>query len=101
MAASSKDDRNGEDLIGCGADGRDAMARYILRFTGKGASTGDAKHRLTKLPDVQIVDESLRMLLVEAPPEAIGRLTEELPGWTSTLERTIPLPDPRPKLRSS
>jgi hypothetical protein len=77
------------------------MARYILRFTGRGASPDDARQRLSNWQDVKIVDESPRMLLVEASPEAINRLTEELPGWTSTLERTIPLPDPRPKLRSS
>jgi hypothetical protein len=77
------------------------MARYILRFTGKGASPDHAKQRLAKLPDVTIVDESARMLLVEAPPETIDRLTNELPGCAATLERVIPPPTPPwPKLRS-
>lgn len=77
------------------------MARYILRFTGKGASPDHAKQRLAKLPDVTIVDESARMLLVEAPPETISRLSKELPDWNWTPERMIPPPEPPwPKLRS-
>ena len=76
------------------------MARYVLRFTGRDAPPDDHRQRIANLPDVRIVDESLRMLLVEAPPESISRLTQELPDWTWTPERTIPLPDPRPKLRS-
>ena len=78
------------------------MARYILRFTGKGASPDHAKQRLAKLPNVTIVDESARMLLVEASPEAINRLTQELPGCNATPERMIPAPKPPwPKLRPS
>jgi hypothetical protein len=77
------------------------MARYVLRFTGRGAPPQQHRERIAKLPDAKIVDETPKMLLVEAPPETINRLSQELPDWTSTLERTISLPDPKPKLRSS
>jgi hypothetical protein len=77
------------------------MTHYILRCTDRGTSPDHVRERIAKLPDVKIVDESARMLLVEGPPETINKLTQELPGLTATLERHIPLPDPRPKLRSS
>jgi hypothetical protein len=78
------------------------MARYILRFTGPEASPDYARERLANCQDVKIVDESPRMLLVEASPEAINRLTQELPGCNATPERMIPAPKPPwPKLRPS
>jgi hypothetical protein len=76
------------------------MARYVLRFKGGSTSRDHARERIAKRPDVEIVDEAPRMLLVEGSPEAINRLSEELPGCDACLERTSPLPDPRPKLRS-
>ncbi|TMQ33227.1 MAG: hypothetical protein E6K70_14275 [Planctomycetota bacterium] len=75
--------------------------RYILRFTGRGAMPEAHLRQIHSLPGVTVLDKSPRMLLVEAPPDAVEQLAKALPGWTYSSEQTIQLPDPRPKLRSS
>jgi hypothetical protein len=77
------------------------MNRFILRFKGQGAMPASDLAQIDAVPDIIVVDRSARMLLVEAATQAVHRLAEALPHWTVTPERTIPLPDPRPKIRSS
>jgi hypothetical protein len=77
------------------------MGCFILRFKGPGAAPAADLERIRSAPGVKVVDSSPRMVLVEAPTETVRQLAEALPGWTSAPERTIPLPDPRPKVRSS
>jgi hypothetical protein len=78
------------------------MDRYILRFSGKGAMPASDAERIRSAPGVTVLDSSSpRMFLVEASPETIRQLNTALPGWTSSREQTIPLPDPHPKVRSS
>jgi hypothetical protein len=76
------------------------MGRYILRFTGQGAPPAEDLKRIRSLQGVTVVDEpSPHMLLVEATAEALRPLNE-LPSWVVTPERLLPMPDPRPKVRS-
>ena len=77
------------------------MGRYILRFTGRGAAPDADLKRIRATPDVTVLDTSSRMLLVEAPLDTVSQLTETLPRWTFTREQMVPLPNPRPKIRSS
>jgi hypothetical protein len=77
------------------------MGRYILRFTGRGATPDADLERIRSTPEVAVLDVSSRMLLVEASLDTVSQLTETLPSWTYTHEQTIPLPDPRQKIRSS
>jgi hypothetical protein len=78
------------------------MGRYILRYSGKGAMPASDVERIRSAPGVKVLDSSSpRMFLVEASPETIRQLNTALPGWTSSHEQMIPLPDSRPKLRSS
>jgi hypothetical protein len=77
------------------------MDRFILRFTGRGATPADDVQRIRSSPGVNVVDSaSSRMLLVEALPESVQKLADSLPNWTCSGEQTIELPDPRPKIRS-
>jgi hypothetical protein len=46
-----------------------------------------------------VLDESERMVLVEAPDEKIVRILAAMPEWTWSPERTFRLPDPRPRPR--
>jgi hypothetical protein len=77
------------------------MGRYILRFTGPGAAPEAHLNHIRSLPRLTVLDHSPRMLLVEAPADAVEQLAKTLPGWTCSSEQTIQLPDPRPKIRSS
>jgi hypothetical protein len=76
------------------------MGRYILRFTGKGSAPDADLERIHAAPGVDVLDKaSPKMLLVKADTSAVADLTESLSGWTCAPEQTVPLPDPRPKLR--
>ncbi len=76
------------------------MARFIVRYTGRGAPPAQDLERIHALPELLIVDESSpRMLLVEGPPSSVRSL-EEMESWVVTPEKMIPRPDPRPRTRS-
>ena len=75
------------------------VTRYIVRFKGGGEPPAGVLERIRALPDADVVDASARMLLIEAPEIVAQRLQDALPEWSVTKEQTIPVPDPRPKLR--
>jgi hypothetical protein len=75
------------------------VARFILRFTGPGEVPRDDLARIRALPAAKIIDNSARMLLVDAPPDGITQLLRDLPHWTMSPETFIGIPDPRPKPR--
>jgi hypothetical protein len=77
-----------------------SAARFILRYTGKGPIPARDRERIRDSPGAHILDDSSRMLLVEAPEDTMEALISSMPDWVSARERTIKMPDPRPKLRS-
>lgn len=44
-----------------------------------------------------MIDQSDRTLLVEAPDGELRKLVSAMSRWVIGDERTVPLPDPRPK----
>ena len=75
------------------------MGRFVLRFRGKGAKPPEDVARISASPNTTVLDDSPRMLLVEAPEAELKAVMDTLSDWVMTEERRIPLPDPRPKLR--
>lgn len=75
------------------------MARFILQFTGGGAVPAADLKQIRACSGVTVLDEAPRTMLVQATPQAVGRLVKELPGWVSEAERFVPLPDVKPKVR--
>ena len=75
------------------------MGRYILRFTGTGAKPAADVKRIRSASKLTVLDDSARMLLVEASQERVREVISSMPGWTWTPERTIRLPDSRPRPR--
>jgi hypothetical protein len=75
------------------------MGRYILRFTGTGPKPAVDVKRIRSAPQMTVLDDSARMLLVEAAEEQIKEVVSSMPGWTWSPERTIRLPDSRPRPR--
>lgn len=71
----------------------------MLRYTGKGLATAEDIARLRALPHTTVLDQTSRMLLVEAPETMSRALGDALPGWVITREQLIPVPSTRPTLR--
>ena len=75
------------------------MNRYILRFRGAGRKPAADVERVRALPQTTVLDDSSRMLLVEAPAEELETALKDLPDWSMSEEQTLTLPDPRPRVR--
>jgi hypothetical protein len=81
-----------------GVKGDRPIPRYILRYHGNGAKPGDVAARLRSTPGVMIIDETPRMILVEASDDSAIRLIASSPSWLVAEERFTPLPDARHKV---
>jgi hypothetical protein len=78
------------------------MGRFILRYQGAGAKPQSDVKKFRSLSNVKLVDESAKMLLVEAPTEDSLRDTVgEVDGWAICPECSFELPPPHPKLRKN
>jgi len=76
------------------------MKKYILRFTGSGAKPAADVTHIRECEGVTILSEAPRMLLVQCAKSRAKQLVEELDNWVMSEERTVELPNPRPKVRS-
>jgi hypothetical protein len=76
------------------------MKKYILRFTGSGAKPAVDVARIRKSEGVTVLDEAPRMVLVQCAKTRAKQLVDGLENWVMTEERTVELPNPRPKVRS-
>jgi hypothetical protein len=75
------------------------MCRYILRYQGQGAKPQDDVQRFRALSGVKLIDESSRMLLVEAPcVESLQAAVESAGCWSISDERSVELPPIHPNL---
>lgn len=75
------------------------MRRFILRYTGGGAAPPADVDAILGQGGLTVVDRTPRMLLVDAAPSVVDRLVGALRGWVSAPERSLPVPDVRPKVR--
>jgi hypothetical protein len=75
------------------------MGRYIVRYVGEGLRPAADVRRIRAVRALIVLDDSSRMLLVEASEQSLKELLGSMPGWSWSPERTIRLPDRRPKPR--
>ena len=75
------------------------MGRYIVRYVGEGLRPSADLQRILTAPGLTVLDDTPRMMLVEAGARSLKSLIGSMPGWTCAPERAIPLPDPRPRPR--
>jgi hypothetical protein len=75
------------------------MGKYILRYVGTGPRPAADVQRIRAVQELTVLDDSSRMLLIEASEERVKEVVGSMPGWTWSPERMIRLPDPRPKPR--
>jgi hypothetical protein len=76
------------------------MPRFVMRYHGAGPRPEDVVERVRTLPESRIIDDSGRMLLVEAPAAehltaAIGKAGGE---WLVAPEQGYPVPDTRKRI---
>jgi hypothetical protein len=75
------------------------MGRYIVRYVGEGLRPSADVQRIRAAPGLKVLDDGTQMMLVEASPKSLKNLIGSLPGWIWTPERSIRLPDHRPRPR--
>lgn len=85
------------NVVGC--QGFKKMDRFILRYTGSGAMPPADLEKIHQAADVTVVDETPRMVLVEAPSESAAHLADLSPEWSCSRERMLPLPSTRKRTR--
>lgn len=74
------------------------MARFIVRYRGKGARPEATVQKLRSIDGATIVDDSGRMVLVDAPEQAVRSAVANDPDWLVAPEVAYPLPDTREHL---
>jgi hypothetical protein len=72
------------------------VTRFVLRYQGDGDRPPRDVTRVRRTRGATVLDESPRMLLVEADRPVIDSLLERLDGWAVAEETTVPLPHVRP-----
>lgn len=75
------------------------MGRYIVRYVGEGLRPEADVQRIRSSAGLTVLDESSRLMLVEASAKRLESLLGSLPGWSWSPERAIRLPDARPRPR--
>ena len=73
------------------------MARFILRFSGD-AAPEEHTQIVRAAPNVKLVDQSPKMMLLEASEDDAKRLADRLPGWTLSPEVQYKIPDTRKRI---
>lgn len=74
------------------------MARFILRYRGPGAAPHDEVEWFRGQPGIAVVDDSPRMLLVDAAEPVLRGFLDQAPDWEMSPELSYALPEPQPSL---
>lgn len=75
------------------------MARFILRYGASAAAPVDHVQNIRATPGIHVIDQSAKMLLVDADEVSLRDTLKTLPGWSVHAEQQIPLPDTRKTLK--
>jgi hypothetical protein len=74
------------------------MPRFILRYRGSGPRPDAALHQIRQLDEADVIADSDRMLLVDAPEKPLRDLMATQKDWIVTTEQFIPAPDTRKRV---
>ena len=72
--------------------------RFVLRYRGPGQAPAGDLARIEH--DLNVVDHTPRMLLVEGSAAAVARTLDGMPRWIAMEEAVVPVPSTRPRVRS-
>jgi len=73
------------------------MSRFVIRYVGKGLAPKTISERIRLLPDAKVIDQSTRMLLVEADAAVLNPIFDGQEDWLLVPECQVSLPDVRPR----
>ncbi|MDQ3928100.1 MAG: hypothetical protein M3328_03020 [Chloroflexota bacterium] len=75
------------------------MERYILRYQGSGPKPEEDVEHLRKMQNVNLLDDSPRMVLVEGQEDELQHFVANTPKWIIIPEKMLSVPDPVPTPR--
>lgn len=75
------------------------MPRFIVRYRGQGARPQDAVERICAIGGASVLEDSGRMMLVEAPEQELRKALGPEPDWIVMPEVKYEVPDTRQKVR--
>ena len=75
------------------------MSRFILRYRGQGARPQDAVEKILAIGGASVLEDSDRMMLVEAPEQELRKAIGSEADWIITPEVKYEVPDTRKKVR--
>jgi hypothetical protein len=73
------------------------MSRYLFTYSGQSEMPAEHLEHIQK--HGQVVDRTMRTLLVDAEPAQVTQLAPALPGWKIEPEQILPVPDPRKRIK--
>jgi hypothetical protein len=73
------------------------MEKYILRYRGQGIMPDEEARHILESADATILDDSARMVLVEAVGAKLKAAVAGMDQWSVSPEHTVPLDDPYPR----
>ncbi len=74
------------------------MARFIVRYRGKGERPPDAVKKVQGIAGAAVLEDSGRMMLVEAPEHALRTALASEDDWLVSPEVGYAVPDTRKKV---
>jgi hypothetical protein len=77
------------------------MPRFIVRYCGKGTKPAADVEQIRSLDQTKVLDESPRMLLLEAPETALRSAIGSMPDWMVSAVKSYAAPCPSPVLEKT
>ncbi len=74
--------------------------RFVLRYRGQSRPPTDEVKRIESVKGLKVLEKFGRMILVDAEPEALLPVSDDLKNWIVVPEETsVALPDPKSEIR--
>jgi hypothetical protein len=76
-------------------------SRFILRYRGTGEIPQTDLNRVKAAKGVRVVEQTARMLLVEGDEGSVNGIASGMERWVLAFDRSVPVPDSRPRIRNT
>lgn len=76
------------------------MPRFVVRYRGKGERPQDAVDKVGRIEGASVLEDSGRMMLVEAPEQALRNALTPQTDWMISPEISYSIPDVRKRVQA-